>query len=172
MSAETFTTALFLITAVVASGVLINAVFPVVYNMAGTFSSATHESDERLRTDYKIVTEFGKDGIAEIWMKNVGSAKISSSDIIKSDVFCGAEDNFGRVNYNKNNPMTGNYWFTEFATGADVAEYDLNGNNYWDPGETLHIIVYSDKLPLSDNTAYFQFILPDGIWRSITFNMR
>jgi flagellar protein FlaG len=43
MSSETITTALFLITAVIAAGVLINAVYPVVYNMAGTFSSTTHE---------------------------------------------------------------------------------------------------------------------------------
>ena len=55
MSAETFTTAMFLITAVIAAGVLVNAIFPVVYNMAGTFSSASHESDQRLRTDFKVV---------------------------------------------------------------------------------------------------------------------
>ncbi len=45
MSAETITTALFLITAVVASAVLINAVYPVIQTMTGTFSSSTHESD-------------------------------------------------------------------------------------------------------------------------------
>ena len=171
MSAETFTTAMFLITAVIAAGVLINAVFPVVYNMASTFPSATHESDQRIRTDFKIVTDLGKTGKAEIWMKNIGSAKIPSADIIRSDVFCGAEGDFARLNYNKDNPGSGNYWYTEFATASDAGEYDLNSNNYWDPGETLHIIAYSSKLPGTGQTAYFQFILPDGIWRSVTFNM-
>ena len=47
MSDDSITTALFLITAVVASAVLINAVYPVISNMAGTFSSTTHESDVR-----------------------------------------------------------------------------------------------------------------------------
>ena len=58
MSSDTFTTAMFLITAVLAAGVLINAVFPVVYQMAGTFNSATHASDVRLRTDFSIITTF------------------------------------------------------------------------------------------------------------------
>jgi len=52
MSAETFVNALFLITAVVAAGILITAVFPIVWNMAGTFSTASHESDTRIRTDF------------------------------------------------------------------------------------------------------------------------
>ncbi len=60
MSADTFTTAIFLITAVIAAGVLISAIFPVVYQMAGTFSSAGHASDQQIRTDFKVVLAVGK----------------------------------------------------------------------------------------------------------------
>jgi len=172
MSAETFTTAMFLITAVIAAGVLINAVFPVVYNMAGTFSSSTHASDERLRTDFKIVTYYSSGDKAEIWMKNIGSARIPSSDIEKSDVFCGAETDYGRLTHVSSAISPGPDWSTEFANEADELsrEYDLNANGYWDPGETLHILAYSPKIPGSGETVYFQFILPGGTWRSITFN--
>jgi flagellar protein FlaG len=153
MSAETFTTAMFLITAVIAAGVLINAVFPVVYTMAGTFQSATHESDQRLRTDFKIVTTFANSTTANVWMKNIGSQRIPNSDILRSDVFCGPSENYGRVS---------DWTFTIF---------DLNGNNDWDPGETLQISVRPPSMPAKGNLVYFQFILPDGIWRSIEFNV-
>jgi archaeal flagellar protein FlaG len=174
MSAETFTTAMFLITAVIAAGVLINAIFPTVYTMAGTFQSATHESDQRLRTDFKIVTyQYASSGTyankADIWMKNTGSARVSLSEIARSDVFCGPEGNFGRLQYTDTIPDTGQ-WTTEFSTGADNKKYDLNSNGYWDSGETLHIIAYPETSTPKGETVYFQFILSDGIWRSTTFS--
>jgi len=160
MSADTITTALFLITAVIASGVLINAIYPVVFNMAGTFSTATHESDQRLRTDFKIVlaTNDKADRThVTVWMKNVGSAKISMDEIERSDVFCGAVGDFERLDY-----VSG--W------GAEIKESGNQVNNFWDPGETLEVRgITSKPLPPSPNMAYFQFVLPNGIWRSTEF---
>jgi len=153
MSAETFTTAMFLITAVIAAGVLINAVFPVVYTMAGTFQSATHESDMRLRTDFKIVTSFANNTHVNVWMKNVGTQRIPNTDILRSDVFSGPVGNFGRIS---------DWTYTIF---------DLNANNDWDPGETLQITAKPSTMPSSGNLVYFQFILPNGIWRSNEFTV-
>jgi len=163
MSAETFTTAMFLITAVIAAGVLINAVFPVVYTMAGTFQSATHESDQRLRTDFKIVTTFGKAPTVQVWMKNVGSQRISLEEIKRSDVFCGEVGNFGRLTYKYILPgsLVSGEW-TETLS-------DLNSNNYWDPGETLQVTAVPPIMPSSGNMIYFQFVLPTGTWRSSEF---
>ena len=172
MSAETFTTAIFLITAVIAAGVLVNAVLPVVYTMAGTFSSSTHESDERLRTDFKIITyTYSSGGNANIWMKNIGSSKISINDLhSRSEVFCGLEGDFERLTYTAYTPTpTVGQWTTEFATVADPTNsYDLNSNEYWDPGETLHVIAHPASIA-SGETVFFQFILPGGSWRSQTF---
>jgi archaeal flagellar protein FlaG len=175
MSAETFTTAMFLITAVIAAGVLINAIFPVVYTMAGTFQSATHESDQRLRTDFTIVTTLANynggtnPGVAQVWMKNVGSASISVADITKgSDVFAGQDGNFARLTYDSTNSGADGTWYATL--------YDTNKNNYWDPGETLQVIAYTRDIPAppsmgGGNMVYFQFILPDGIWRSTDFGV-
>lgn len=55
MSSETIVNALFLITAVVAAGVLISAIFPIIYRTADTFGSATHQADSQMRTDIRIV---------------------------------------------------------------------------------------------------------------------
>ncbi len=162
MSAETFTTAMFLITAVIAAGVLVNAVFPVVYNMAGTFSSATHDSDERLRTDFKIVTYTANvsNQEAKVWLKNIGSSRIPISDFTnRSDVFCGEVGNFKRLTWDSS------------ASGMDTwtnVNYDTNNNNNWDPGETILVIAHTYIPP--NNAVYFQFILPSGVYRSIEFN--
>nr|WP_320161034.1 flagellin [uncultured Methanoregula sp.] len=165
MSADTITTALFLITAVIAAGVLINAVYPVVYNMAGTFTSATHDSDQRLRTDFKIIliTANGGTKVGTAWMKNVGSAKIPIEEIRRSDVFCGAVGDFSRIDWNA---ATGDYWI------AEIKETAGQENNFWDPGETLEVRFLASKLPSNANTqAYFQFVLPNGVMRSQEFTV-
>jgi len=46
---------------------------------------------------------------------------------------------------------------------------DINANNYWDSGETLKVSVVATKPVSSGNVVYFQFVLPNGVWRSIEF---
>jgi archaeal flagellar protein FlaG len=166
MSSETITTALFLISAVIAAGVLINAVYPVVYNMAGTFSSSTHESDVRMRTDFKIISTVAyTSGSAQIWMKNIGSEQIPYDSIRRSDVFCGAVGSFDRLPYAESPGAE-----TWTATFLNDNKYDLNGNDMWDPGETIKISVQSDLIPATaGDKVYFQFALPTGVWRSTEF---
>ena len=160
MSSESITTALFLITAVVASAVLINAMYPVIQNMAGTFSSSTHESDVRIRTDFKIIATHASDGTVQVWMKNIGSERIGLADIKRADVFSGAEGSFNHLTYNST-PVE-KQWTEEFGTG-----YDLNANGFWDSGETVKVTA---KTPFSKgDKIFFQFALPNGIWRSIEF---
>jgi archaeal flagellar protein FlaG len=171
MSSETITTALFLITAVIAAGVLINAVYPVVYNMAGTFSSTTHESDVRIRTDFKVITTFaitGTPGTAQIWMKNIGSERIPLADIKRSDVFCGAVGNFDRLAYADVDPASlySGEWTEDFSS----PKYDLDSNGMWDPGETVKITAKT-TIPASGNRLFFQFSLPNGVWRSNEFTV-
>jgi flagellar protein FlaG len=165
MSAETITTALFLITAVVASAVLINAVYPVIQNMAGTFSSSTHESDVRIRTDFKIIATYASQssGTAQVWMKNIGTERISLAQIQKADVFCGAADRFDHLAHTSGS-LDNNQWIESFG----VPEYDQNNNQFWDPGETLKVTAKT-TIPSAGGKVTFQFALSNGIWRSIEF---
>jgi len=152
MSSETITTALFLITAVIAAGVLINAVYPVVYNMAGTFSSTTHESDVRMRTDFKVIAAVADSNTAQIWMKNIGSERITDSDLANADVFFGKTGSFDRID----------------AWTKDLS--DTNNNGVWDTGETMKITIQTGGLGItSGQEVFFQFSLPNGVWRSDTF---
>jgi flagellar protein FlaG len=167
MSAETITTALFLITAVVASAVLINAVYPVIAGMAGTFSTSTHESDVRIRTDFKIIATYasGSSGTGQVWMKNIGSEQIPLRDIQRADVFGGATGNFDHLAHTTGIPVD-KQWTETFTS----PEYDLNGNQYWDAGETVKVTFQTTPTPLGSK-VYFQFALPDGIWRSTEFTV-
>jgi flagellar protein FlaG len=167
MSAETITTALFLITAVVASAVLINAVYPVIYTMAGTFSSTTHDSDVRIRTDFKIIATYASEstGTAQVWMKNVGSEPISLLDVQRADVFGGATGSFDHLTHTDSS-LSSNQWIETFT----ASEYDLNSNRDWDPGETVKVS-FKTTIPSTGSKVYFQFALPDGIWRSTEFTV-
>jgi len=156
MSAETITTAIFLITAVVATAVLVNAIYPVIYTTAGTFQSSTHDADTRLRTDFKIVATFAKSPNADVYMKNIGSQRISQDDIDKADIFCGNEVGTRLINVN----VDGNS--TEILHIGNT-----NPPYFWDPGETLH--VHATTSITSGSPVYFQFVLPNGIWRSTEF---
>ncbi len=133
--------------------------------MAGTFSSSTHESDVRMRTDFKIIaTSANASGTAQVWMKNIGSERISLSEIQRADVFCGAVGNFDHLAYQNVAPASLNSgdWTADFGSG-----YDLNANSYWDSGETLKV---NAKTSISSgDKVYFQFALPNGIWRSNEF---
>lgn len=163
MSADTFTTALFLITAVIAAGVFISAIFPVFYQMAGTFTSAGHAADQQLRTNIQIILPFANEsGYARVWMKNTGSTQIALSDIARSDVICGDAGNFNRLSLSSTGTLSNGQWTYTLA--------DLNNNNYWDPGETLEIDAYTTTIQPTDQ-VYFQFVLPSGVSTSDQFTV-
>jgi archaeal flagellar protein FlaG len=150
MSSETIVTALFLIAAVVAAGVLINAVFPIISRTTETFGSVAHSTDDQIRTDIKIVNYFAKTPAAEIWLKNIGSSRISVNDLDNSDVFIGGVGNFDRSS------LQGLY--NKTAIGQ-----------WWDPGETLDVTLASSKIPAAGGMAYFAIVLPNGVKRSVEF---
>lgn len=162
MSSETFTTAMFLITSIIAAGVLINAIFPVVYTMAGTFASSSHDSDQRMRTDFRVVTTYCNpvSGGATVWMKNIGSARLAAPEVAKSDLFFGKVGSFSRMVYNET-PGVLNGWNYQ-------VEDDTNG--YWDQGETLRIDTKVTPVEIGE-MMYFQFVLPDGVSRTEQFSV-
>ena len=170
MASEVFVSAMMLITAVVAGTILIMAVFPVVWTMVGTFSSASHESDVRMRTDIKIVSSYASSsGDVKILMKNIGTVPIGTTEIDKSTVVIGAVGDFSVAPYkvlsftDSRCSGTNDCWVSiPYKTNTD--------SNYWSPGETLEIDTYSSKIPTGTG-VYFEFILPSGVGRSLIFTI-
>lgn len=156
MSSETIVTALFLIAAVVAAGVLINAVFPIISRTTETFGSVAHSTDEQIRTDIKIVNQYASGTQSQIWLKNIGTSRIPKADFDNSDIFFGQVGKFGKE--------------------IDASVVSLGTNpTWWNPGETLSVnIEYDsssnkDNWPTSGNMTYFAIVLPNGVKRSIEF---
>jgi flagellar protein FlaG len=191
VASETFVTALLIITGIVAAGILISAVYPVVWNMAGTFSSSAQQSDVRMRTDIKITSTWA---VAyppdvtpcspsppsyfcpnvKIWLKNVGTTSIGQSEIEKSDILTGNSGNFIKVNLQSGKfNLLPNSQFSQpdslaLANTWSYSCDDINHNNQWDSGETLEIDALT---PISSSSnVYFQITLPSGVWRSTEFS--
>ncbi|MDI9633112.1 MAG: flagellin [Methanolinea sp.] len=153
MSSETIVTALFLISAVIAAGVLINAIFPAIYRTADTFGSVTTQAETKIRTDFRIVNTFANSTAVKVWVKNVGSARIHANELDNGDLYAGNPGNFERWS------LKGLY---------DRAEL---GNSYWDPGETLTLTKtdIGSYLAGSDD-VYVAIVLPNGARREMSFS--
>jgi len=151
MSSETIVTALFLISAVIAAGVLINAIFPTITRTAETFGSASSEADTRIRTDFRIVNTFANNTAVKVWLKNVGSARLHTNEVNMGDIYVGSPKNFERRS----------------LSGRVVIED--NSNSYWDPGETVTITVVNIDTLLSGPDVYAAVVLPNGVRRDIEF---
>jgi len=165
MSAETFTTAMFLIVAVISAGVMVNAIFPVVHTFTQSVTSSSHSAEERISTDIKIINTFADSTIsspdpnAKVWIKNVGSNRISENELQKADLYIGAVGDFDRVPYNA-------------GGGANTWRYTIEGdtNNYWDPMETITLEIQSSNIPSGKGgLVYFAFTMPNGIFRKTEF---
>ncbi|MDD1678660.1 MAG: flagellin [Methanomicrobiales archaeon] len=151
---------MFLIASIVAAGVLLNAVFPVIYTMTGTFGQSSHEADQRIRTDIKIINTYARSGIGQVWMKNIGTNRISYNEINMSDVFVGAPGDFESVP-RKVGSLGGNGWSYQVLEDT---------NTYWEPGETMHLTMESSKIPTSKgDIVYFQYVSVNGVVRATEF---
>ena len=162
MSSETIVTAIFLITAVVAAGILTSQIFPAIYTMAGSVSSSTHAADQTLRTDIAIVNTFALNNTqqAQIWLKNTGSTRIRLPDLNMSSIFVG---NPGHISTVPMGDLSGDSW--NYGILDDT-------NGYWDPKETLHITTKSSNIPTEYGAmVYFQIVLHDGTKRSEEFTV-
>jgi flagellar protein FlaG len=164
MSSETIVTAIFLIAAVVAAGVLTSQLFPAIYTMSGSVSSSAQQADQTMRTSIAIVNTFAKGDQADIWLKNTGSSRISLADLNMSTLFIGEPDDFETpLKGDLQPPLPQGSWNYEILGSQ--------GNNYWDPMETLHVFIGSGKIPAAQEMAYFQMVLYDGTKRSEEFTV-
>ena len=167
MSSETFTTAIFLITAIVAAAILVNAFFPVIYSATSTFTESSQSTDERLRTDMKIVNAHtASDGDSKIWIKNIGLIRIADTEIASSDVYFGIPGDFEYMIFTTDvTPSSGEWTFA-------IREDSGTPNEYWDSGETLEITLAVDSSTFSTGDyAYFQFVLPNGVSASTQYTV-
>jgi len=159
MSADTFVSAILIITAVVAVGILVNAVYPIIWSSASTFSSSAHETDTRMRTDFKIVNTYAKAGStnAQFFIKNLGTTSLGSSEIQSADVYVVTSKALVNPSYGSGSPPS---WTYSLKNSDDAR---------WANGETLEIDITMSEAFNAADTYTFQFVLPNGVQRSAEF---
>jgi len=158
MVQDTISNAILIIAVVVATTVVINAVYPAVMNTVGSVKSTTGDADSRSKTAVTIDTwSFSPDyKQLDIWMKNSGKADIANIDAIR--VYYG-----GDTGAMKNYPV---YQCQLFA--ADPLKTS------WSPGETLQISFGDDPaavLPHDAGIHQIRVVLPNGAISETTFTI-
>jgi flagellar protein FlaG len=155
MAQNVISTAILIIAAVIAVVVLINAMFPAVYDMSGSVTSISASSNDRMKTDARIICE-SIDPVDQealhVYVKNTGRLGIAAQDLSLTDVY------FGNGTYMSKARPTGHArpaWEHSILGG--------NGDSSWDPGETLDVLVQADDYDFSADTQKVKIVLHNGI---------
>ena len=165
---KVITSMLLIISAVVATVVVVNSVLPAIQRTSSDIVAASDVLGRRLRSDVKIIETSGVagDDFVQVWAKNVGASNIPS--LTKIDVFFGETDGFERIAYDPEDtcpnpsppPRTENCW-----------QFALENDTEWTPYATLRITVYL-TYDLEAGTDYVStIVLPNGLSASRVFTL-
>jgi len=165
---KVITSMLLIISAVVATVVVVNSVLPAIQRTSSDIVAASDVLGRRLRSDVKIIETSGVagDDFVQVWVKNVGASEIPS--LTKIDVFFGETDGFERIAYDPEAtcpdpsppPRTENCW-----------QFALENDTEWTPYATLRITVYLTN-DLEAGTEYVStIVLPNGLSASRVFTL-
>ncbi len=160
MASEAISSSIMIIGAVLGAAVLITAILPAIFSAGDTFGSVSSSAEQKLKTDFRIINSYtAGDKTVQVWMKNVGSNRISVYDIRNSDVFIGIGSEYKRLGY-ASEGTAGTFTYT-------LASDD----GYWDIGETIEIKVTDTGMSsIGTNSVLFTFSLPNSVRRSVTFS--
>ena len=155
MASEVMSSALLMIATIIAAVALINAVFPSVYSMAGSITSATGTVNDRMKSDIKFIYET-TDGNHNLtaWIKNTGKTQLVPSSFNNTDIFYGETDS----------QMTRAVLNSTSAPSWTYAIENDNGNGRWDPGETMRITIVSDQPFVAGSDYKIRAVLYNGVF--------
>ena len=157
MAQNVISTAILIIAAVVAVVALINGVFPSVYQMSGSITSVSTASNDRMKTEIKIIYESANqtDHSINVYVKNTGDQKITAARIGQTDVYFGAGDAIER--------SSSEAWDWSIENG--------NGDATWDPGETLDIWLRTASHDFTVPGQRVKIVLYNGVGDEATFTL-
>jgi archaellum component FlaF (FlaF/FlaG flagellin family) len=138
-------TALLVIGGVVSAMLVFNSIYPTLGQTSDAFTSMENRVNDQLKTEIKIVYGAQSNGAVQIWVKNIGSLRITALEA--SDVFFGPEGNFARIPYGVGTP----HW-----------EYVVENGTDWTPSATLQITIVGYS-PLNPGRYYTKVVLANGV---------
>jgi len=147
-------TVLLIITGVVCTVAVFNAVYPAITSASGAMVSIAGRINDRIKSQMEIVQVSCEDTDVTVWVKNVGSTRIGS--IKDSDIFFGKEGNFSRIpNGQAGSPEP--YW-----------DYSIENDTEWGPTATLRITIYLSQAP--SGAHFVKVVAPNGVLDEYQFS--
>jgi flagellar protein FlaG len=131
MAQEVISGAILLIAGIIATVVLVNAVYPSLFTATDSVGSVSGTASDRMKTDIRIALSSQPNASSlYVWAKNVGSTKIPAGQIAYTDVYFGDNGNMVRAEMSA---------VAAFRWSYVLDDLDSDGN--WGPGETLQVLV-------------------------------
>jgi archaeal flagellar protein FlaG len=162
MAQNVISTAILIIAAVIAAVALINGVFPTIYQMSGSMQTVSDASNDRMRTEIKIIYESANqtDNSMNVYLKNSGDEKVTAAHIGQSDVYFGTGEAMERCSSDGSSGAT---WAWSIDGG--------NGDSAWDPGETLNLWIKTADHDFSVPGQRVKIVLYNGVGDEATFTL-
>lgn len=168
---KVITTTFMIIISIVVTMMVSNAVIPAVQSSRDALINMSGRLDDRMKSQIAIIHATGEldssatwqdtngdgDFNVFVWVKNVGSSRISAVEAI--DVMFGPEGNFVRIPAKDQAGGTYPYWEWQVENGAR-----------WDPTATVKLTLkFSGVLP--PERYFLKVVLPNGRTDEIYFSM-
>jgi flagellar protein FlaG len=150
MAQEVISGAILLIAGIIATIALVNAVYPSLFTATDSVGSVSDAASDRVKTDLKIALSSQPNASSLfVWVKNVGSTRISAGRIGYTDVYFGDRGSMARADAGGNASFRWSYVLD-----------DQDGDGSWGPGETLQLlIVDEDVAHLTTGTHDLKLVL-------------
>lgn len=164
MAEETISTAILTVATIIATVVLLNAIYPSLYSASGSILSMSNAASDRIKTDLRVLTEYpGADSnghfVLVAWVKNTGSSTIGAASLKNMDLYLYTGGG-----------MASRISQSDSAPGWSYIILNGDGNMDWNPGETLQVTLNYGS-PLPKGTMKFRLALDNGVFTEDTFSL-
>jgi flagellar protein FlaG len=151
---STISSAILLIAVIIATAATVNALYPSIFGAASSITAAAGGADSRSKTLVAITAHYFEPGhgTLRIWAKNGGGDRIDGSDLANARIYYGTDAG----------PLK------SYAMSCLIDEPG-DGNQDWDPGETLEAWITADPVPHEPGTHRIKLVLPSGATGEYTF---
>jgi len=160
---HTIVTEMFLLTASVIIVTIVSAaLFNNIIMLRDTQNIVTKNIEEKMSVNVEIIYAYGLDGENKvyIWIKNIGTNSIPNELVSKGDLYFGPSGNSTWIPYDSSTTST---WYYKFVN-------DVDGDNKWDYGETIEIIV-TLNYTLSKGDYYIRYVTYTGGYTEYSFSI-
>jgi|Deesub1362A_J573_1020465.scaffolds.fasta_scaffold00003_75 archaellum component FlaG (FlaF/FlaG flagellin family) len=120
------------VSAIILATIFTAAVVTNLQQMSYIQVAMTQNMKEKLSTKVEIIFTTVSNDTVYVWIKNTGLNHIPHDLISRGDLYWGKKGGEEYIPFNSTTPPTWNY----------NAVNDVDGDGYWDPGETVLFTIY------------------------------